>query len=68
MWPGKVAALVKSGNSDGAVAQIKVAPSVKDLQVLQKLLENGSADSGTILSAIKDQIAALSSPRLHRSP
>ena len=68
MWPGKVAALLKSRNVDGALAQIKVAPSVKDLQALQKLLENGSTDSSTILSAIKDQIAALSSPRLHRSP
>ena len=68
VWPGKVAALLKSGNPDGALAQIKVAPSVKDLQALQKILATAGAGSSTVLSAIKDQIAALSSPRLHRSP
>ena len=73
-WPAKVAALLKSGNLDGALAQIKVAPTVKDLTVLQKLvagsaLQPGSdGDNNAVGSAIKDQIAALSAPRLRRSP
>jgi hypothetical protein len=73
-WPAKVAALLKSGNVDGALAQIKVAPTVKDLTVLQKLVAGDSgrmgrsAENTTVSNAIKDQIVALSSPRLHRSP
>ena len=73
-WPAKVAALLKSGNLDGALAQIKVAPSVKDLTVLQKLvavavvLPGGNTEKTALASAIKDQMTALSSPRLHRSP
>ena len=76
-WPAKVAALLKSGNMDGALAQIKVAPTVKDLTVLQKLVAGnvvrtggiGENNANTVVSdAIKDQISALSSPRLHRSP
>ena len=34
-WAGKVMALVKSGNTQAAIAQIKVAPSVKDLRAFQ---------------------------------
>jgi hypothetical protein len=30
--------LIKGGNSSAAIAQIKVAPTVKDLQDLRKLL------------------------------
>ena len=67
-WSIKLAAVLKSGNLDAALAQIKVAPSVKDLQALQKLLRGTSTDNSPVLSAINDQIAALSSPRLHRSP
>ena len=73
-WAAKVVALLKSGNLDAALAQIKVAPSVKDLTVLKKLLANGAAwwgignENSVIGSAINDQIVALSSPRLHRSP
>jgi hypothetical protein len=73
-WPAKVAALLKSGNVDGALAQIKVAPTVKDLTALQKLVAGAgvrmgsSAENTTVSNAIKDQIVALSSPRLHRSP
>lgn len=70
IWAGKVLALVKSGNTAAAIAQIKVAPSVKDLQALQKAL----ADSGLagrwrdLDAAVADNLAALSAPRLHRSP
>lgn len=73
-WPVKVAALLKSGNVDGALAQIKVAPTVKDLTGLQKLLAGSgvpagrSGENSVVHSAINDQILALSSPRLHRSP
>ena len=38
VWAGKVLALVKSGNSAAAIAQIKVAPSVRDLQALHKAI------------------------------
>jgi hypothetical protein len=31
VWAGKVLALVKGGNTAAAIAQIKVAPSVRDL-------------------------------------
>ena len=70
MWPGKVAALIRSGNSAGALAQIKVAPTLKDLASLQRLLTTTLPVAGqaVIDSAITDQINALSAPRLHRSP
>ena len=38
IWATKVAALVQSGNSQAALAQIKVAPSVKDVKQLRDLL------------------------------
>ena len=34
-WAVKVQALIKAGNIDAAIAQIKVAPTVKDLKALQ---------------------------------
>ncbi|MBV5297020.1 MAG: hypothetical protein JZU64_02500 [Rhodoferax sp.] len=38
VWAPKVLALIKGGNPAAAIAQIKVAPSVKDLQALRLLL------------------------------
>ena len=38
VWAPKVLALIKGGNAAAAIAQIKVAPTVKDLQDLRKLL------------------------------
>jgi hypothetical protein len=38
-WANKVLMLVRSGNTDAAVAQIKVAPTVGDVTRLQALLE-----------------------------
>jgi hypothetical protein len=38
IWATKVAALVQGGNSAAALAQIKVAPTVKDLKDLRALL------------------------------
>lgn len=70
LWAPKVASLIKGGNSAAALAQIKVAPSVKDLQDLRKLLSQAQllAKHPAIDQATADQIVALSAPRLHRSP
>ena len=70
VWATKVAALIQGGNSAAALDQIKVAPTVKDLQQLRTLLISAKllARHPNIDSATQDMIAALSSPRLHRSP
>jgi hypothetical protein len=70
IWATKVAALIKGGNSAAAIAQIKVAPTVKDLQDLRKLLATGNLLKlhPNVDAASTDMIAALSAPRLHRSP
>lgn len=70
IWATKVAALIKGGNSGAAIAQIKVAPTVKDLQDLRKLLAMGNLLKlhPNVDAASTDMIAALSAPRLHRSP
>ena len=69
-WAIKVLALLTAGNPGGAIAQIKVAPNVKDLKALQAAL---AADPFAkrwkdVDAAIDDNISALSAPRLHRSP
>ena len=69
-WAPKVAALIDARNLSGALAQIKVASSVRDLQPLQKWVFNHPqhrADK-VLGQAIADQVLALSHPRLHRSP
>jgi len=70
VWASKVAALVQGGNSQAALAQIKVAPTVKDLQQLRALLTAAKvlARHPNVDEATRDQIVALSAPRLHRSP
>jgi hypothetical protein len=70
IWAGKVATLIQGGNTAAALAQIKVAPTVKDVQQLRALLlANGTlARNKVVDDATSDQIVALSSPRLHRSP
>lgn len=70
IWATKVAALIKGGNSSAAIAQIKVAPTVKDLQDLRKLLTTANLLKAhpNVDAASNDMIAALSAPRLHRSP
>lgn len=70
VWATKVAALIQGGNSAAALDQIKVAPTVKDLQQLRVLLTSAKllARHPNIDSATQDMIATLSSPRLHRSP
>ncbi len=70
LWAPKVLALIKGGNHFAALAQIKVAPTVKDLQDLRKLLTaaNLLKNHPNVDGATNDMIAALSAPRLHRSP
>ena len=70
VWAPKVAALIKTGNVDGALAQIKVAPTVKDLKDLRLMLAGANllVKHKNVDEATSDQIVALSSPRLHRSP
>jgi hypothetical protein len=70
VWAAKVAGLIQSGNSAAALAQIRVAPTVRDISQLRKLLEGNGllARNPTVDQATHDQIVALSAPRLHRSP
>ena len=70
VWAPKVLALIKGGNNTAAIAQIKVAPTVKDLQDLRKLLSttNLLKSHPNVDAATQDMMAALSAPRLHRSP
>ncbi len=70
VWAGKVAGLVKAGNTTAAIAQIKVAPSVRDVQQLRDILHDSQLlqKYRAVDEATADQIAALSAPRLHRSP
>ena len=69
-WAPKVLALLKGGNTSAAIAQIKVAPSVKDLQQLRDAVAaSGLAGRWRdVDAAIADNIGLLSAPRLHRSP
>jgi hypothetical protein len=69
-WAGKVLALLKGSNPDAAIAQIKVAPSVKDLKALQTLLSAAPLKGRwrDVETVVADNIDALSAPRLHRSP
>lgn len=69
-WAGKVLALIRSGNTAAAIAQIKVAPSVKDLTALQTALNKAQLTGRwrDVDAAVTDNLALLSAPRLHRSP
>jgi hypothetical protein len=69
-WASKVLALIKGGNTAAALNQIKVAPSVKDLRQLQMaLLAAPLKPAQPHLDAVlEEQLAALTAPRLHRSP
>lgn len=61
---------MKSGNSAGAIAQIKVAPAVKDLEALRKAMVLAGLDGKwrEVDAAIEENAALLAAPRLHRSP
>ncbi|MEJ8847362.1 hypothetical protein WKW79_17840 [Variovorax robiniae] len=69
-WAGKVMALINGGNPSAAIAQIKVAPTVKDLKALQTImtLSKMTGKYRQVDAAITDNLALLSAPRLHRSP
>lgn len=69
-WPGKVIALLRAGNPAAAIAQIRVAPSVRDLRALEKAMAAAQLAGRwkDVDSAIADSLQALSAPRLHRSP
>lgn len=69
-WPAKMLAVIKTGNTTAAIAQIKVAPSVKDLRQLQAALEKArlSGRWRELDLAIEENMALLAAPRLHRSP
>lgn len=69
-WAGKVMALLKVGNTAAAIAQIKVAPSVKDLKQLQNSITAAKVTGRwpDVDVAIIENLALLSAPRLHRSP
>ncbi len=70
VWPDKVFALLKIGNPTAAIAQIKVAPSVKDLKQLQATIAAAKVTGRwrDVDVAIEENLALLSAPRLHRSP
>lgn len=69
-WPDKVMALLRAGNPAAAIAQIKVAPAVRDLRALEKAMAAAQLVGRwkDVDVAIADAIQALSAPRLHRSP
>ena len=63
-------ALLRAGNPAAAIAQIKVAPSVRDLRALENALAAAQLAGRwrDVDAAIVESVQALSSPRLHRSP
>ena len=69
-WVTKMLALVKSGNTSAALAQIKATTSIKDLRHLHAALDKAQVLSRLpdLDTAISDQLQALASPRLSRSP
>ena len=69
-WPEKVLALLRAGNPAAAIAQIRVAPSVRDLRALEKALGDARLAGRwrDVDAAIAESLQALSAPRLHRSP
>ena len=69
-WPDKVMAVLRAGNPAAAIAQIKVAPSVRDLKALEKALAAAKLTGKwkDVDVAITESLQALSAPRLHRSP
>lgn len=63
-------ALINGGNTAAAIAQIKVAPSVKDLKSLQTIvtLSRMAGKYRNVDAAISENLELLAAPRLHRSP
>lgn len=69
-WHDKVIALLRAGNPAAAIAQIKVAPGVRELRSLQKALAQAQLEGrwSDVDRAVADSIQSLSAPRLSRSP
>ncbi len=69
-WASKLMALIHAGNVNAATAQIKVAPTLKDLQALQTImtLSKMKGRHPRVDAAIADSLVLLAAPRLHRSP
>jgi hypothetical protein len=69
-WPEKVIALLRAGNPAAAIAQIKVAPGVRELRALEQALVAAQLAGKwrDVDAAITESLQALSAPRLHRSP
>ena len=68
-WPDKILALLRAGNPSAAIAQIKVAPSVRDLNALKKAMA-GAQLAGRwpdVDRTIEESVQALSAPRLRAS-
>jgi hypothetical protein len=65
-----VLALLRAGNPAAAVAQIRVAPTVRDLRALEKKMAAAQLAGRwrDVDAALQESIQALSAPRLHRSP
>ena len=63
-------ALLRAGNPTAAIAQIKVAPSVRDLRSLEKALAAGplAGKWPSVEIAVTENLELLTAPRLHRSP
>lgn len=63
-------ALLRAGNPAAAVAQIRVAPSVRDLRALERAMVQAQLGGRwrEVDAAIAESLQALSAPRLHRSP
>lgn len=69
-WANKVFGLIRAGNSGAASAQIKVAPTVGDLQRLQTLVAGlpNTKENRQLATVVEEELALLSAPRLHRAP
>ena len=69
-WTTKMLALIKASNLPAALAQIKATTSSKDLRQLQAALDKAQQLKRlpAINTGIEDQLQALASPRLSRSP
>jgi hypothetical protein len=63
-------ALLRAGNPEAAIAQVKVAPGVRELNALRKALSSAQLAGKwpDVDVAITESLQALSAPRLHRSP
>jgi hypothetical protein len=69
-WSNKVLALLGAGNAPAAIAQVKVAPSLRDLKALQSALAVAPLAGRwpAVEAAVADNLVLLAAPRLHRSP